>query len=212
MLLWSTTAFADPIVITSGGGSLWWDADLGGFTLKGNGTNITFDHHSGAINGFHSGDTVVIQDHAIPYTTFGRSAIVNGVAYSNVFLFGRLDMIGAPFVAPTAPMNTYMNFSTRFAMTGSLIGCSGFGAWNGSAYTCGNSTTFFSETFTGGGTLTTGPLRAFDDGNGGTAWQQRGVDSFAFSDPGPSPTPEPATLLLIATGLAVGARRFRATR
>ena len=57
MFLWSSNASADAIVITSGGGSLYWDGDLGGFQLIGNGTQITFDHHGNATDAFHSGAT-----------------------------------------------------------------------------------------------------------------------------------------------------------
>ena len=205
VFLWSSNAFADAIVITSGGGALYWDGDLGGFQLTGNGTQITFDHHGSGTTGFHSGNTVTIHDTVGPYTTFARSARVNGTFYPTVFLFGSLDLLGTPFFAPPAPMNTFVTFSTPFTMTGNLFGCSGNTVSSG---TCGSSTMLFSQSFTGSGTVTT-TQRAIDDDRGGTFYLGRGADNFSFSDPGPSPTPEPATLLLMATGLAAGVRRFR---
>jgi hypothetical protein len=213
VFLWSSNAFADAIVITSGGGFTYWDGDSGGFQLTGSGTQISFDHHGNATDAFHSGATVVIHDSVapVPYSTFARTATVKGTYYSSVFLYGSLDLLGAPFVAPAAPMNTFRDFSTSFTMNGHLIGCATPGTFNGTAYVCGGST-LFSEDFTGSGIASTGPLRALDDGSGGTTWLNRNGDNFAFSDPGPSPTPEPATLLLLATGLAAGARRFRMSK
>jgi hypothetical protein len=205
----SSTASADAIVITSGGGSVYADGDLGGFQLTGDGTQIGFDHHGSGTTGFHSGQTVSIHDIIGPYTTFSRTATVSGTVYPSVFLFGSLDLRGSPFVAATAPMNTNMIFSTSFTMNGYLIGCSSNSAtWNGTVYTCGSSRTLFSQSLTGSGFATTS-ARAIDDPSGRTLWLSRGADNFTFSPASPSPTPEPATVLLVGMGLAAGARRLR---
>src|SRR5205823_7285749 len=119
-ILLGGNAFADSIVIRSGYGFAEWDGSSAAMHLKGNGTNIIFDSSANTMGGFHAGEPVTMHSMFRPDTGIydWRDVTIRGTVYQHVFLFGLFDLIADPFVAPTAPHGTYMDFSTPFRMTG----------------------------------------------------------------------------------------------
>jgi len=206
VLLGASIAIADPIVITAGsaGGNLL--NDPGGFELIGDKTLIVSDAFGPAPPaGFAGGDTVVISGTVRPQSILNNpgNATISGTFYPSVWLFGSLDFVGAPFVAPPAqPGAVVSSFQTTFVMNGHLEG-----------YANRNQTgPLFAVAVTGSGLASAGPYLAFDD-NRWISPPSSGAVNFTFSAADPSPTPEPATMVLLASGLVIaGARRFRASR
>jgi hypothetical protein len=201
LLLWSNDALAEPIVITSGSTSVYWDGSLGPLTLVADGTHLIGEHHAFATSGFREGDTVTIRDFVSPQQNALRlfSQTVNGTFYPDVFLFGSLEFVAPPFVAPGAPQGTLRSFNTPFVMNGQLSGYADFQ----------RTMALFSVMLTGSGTASTGPYLAITTDTG-TAWLNRSGDGFTFVDASAAPIPEPASLLLLASGLVMaGTRRWR---
>jgi hypothetical protein len=215
-VLSSTPAFADAIVITSGGtGQSINYEDATNLLLIGAGTRISADAYTSLTYQINFGETTVIHGGSSPeYSCCGsfhptHNVMINGVLYPSVWLSGGVNFIGAPFVAPSAPEGTYRSFETTFMMTGQLQGYSEYRFLYGQ----NGGVPLFDVELTGTGIVRTGPYRVVSDGHGGFDWNQRGGDSFTFTDSSMNPTPEPATLLLFASGLvAVGARRLELWR
>ena len=114
LVLRSSLAGADPIVITAGHASGRNDFEPTGFELIGDGTHI-----SGTAFGpappqpLLAGQSVVIHG-GVTTTNTGNahhpvSATVNGTVYPSVWLFGSLAFLGAPFVVPPAQAGAFIN-------------------------------------------------------------------------------------------------------
>ena len=151
---------------------------------------------------FRAGETVIVRG-SVGTVTLGNNfypldQTVNGTFYPQSWLFGGLDFVGEPFVAPPAPTGAFRNFSTPFVVNGHLEG-----------YADSNRTApLFAVTVTGSGVAYAGYRVVNED-----VWDRLfdGGTTFRFSPASASPTPEPATMVLLASGLVIaGARRFRA--
>ena len=212
VLCWINLAVADPIVITSGHAYSRWDAEPVSFELNGDGTHIrAATYGPPAPRSIRAGETVVLRTFL---TTINSdiahhpvSATVNGTFYPSAWLFGRLDFLGAPFVAPPAkageypPYPPFDSLRTTFVMNGHLEGYADID----------QTIPLFTTTVTGSGLASVSGYRAFED----NVWSSYGIDGgafFEFTPENPSPTPEPASLVLFATGLvAVAGRKLRRT-
>ena len=204
IVLWSSTAFADAIVITSGLVTLSWDGGKAGFALVGAGTSLIAETEQMAPGGC----CITAGPVDLSSTVYARRmefnqplpVTVNGTQYV-IFPSATLQFTAAPLVIPASPGATdVVVFSTPFTMTGQ---------YSGYANSDLTGTPLFMLAVTGSGTARFGPFHAVDPA--GTVYAGSPGLSYLF-ETSSSPTPEPATMLLFASGLAVGARRFRSRR
>jgi hypothetical protein len=189
-------AFADPIVITRGTVTLaspfsGVDPPFG-FQLFGNDTVIaveTFDQgRVGAVAGEHVNlSTTVTPSVSI---THPLHQTVNGAQF-DVFLSGALNFNVTPFIAPATISGS---FSAPFTMSGEL---SGFFDRDRAGVP------LFTASLAGQGTASLVLVR--DTGGAFLA----SATEFTFSPAPVNATPEPGTLVMLISGLAFGALRFR---
>ena len=197
LLMSCSPAYAESIVVTGGSMSV---TGVGGndlFTLEGGGFRIAGIGHEnpvgpGVCNPCVAGTT------AISFNSTLTSFVSQGPA--DVFLDGTMVFLGPSFPASLVVSNPAPTLIAPFTFWAMLRG------FPTSSLT---GTPIFNEVFVGHGTATAN--YSFTVGPRETLVTFRDV-VYQF-DPGvsPSPTPEPGSVLLLLTGLAAVATRFRRT-
>ena len=114
LVLRSSLAVADPIVITAGQAGVRTDGEPTSFQLFGDGTKLSSDSDgSGVPQGLRAGQSVVIHGGVgtthINNSNHPVSATVNGTVYPSVWLFGGLAFLGEPFVVPPGKAGAFIN-------------------------------------------------------------------------------------------------------
>ena len=210
------SASADPIQVTSGFLTINWDGCCAGFSLQGTGFSM------GVVDNFHTshsygtlaaGTTANLDFNMTPG---GRgSAQVNGVSIQNpddIVGGGSLSWFGGnlsfdldPFAVEDGdPSATFVNFSTPFRMSGTLLGYRTFDR---------TGAPLFEVSLFGQGTVNLVNLRRFEDDGRVTFSSHLANSNFTFTAAEvAAPTPEPATLLLLGTGAGLVALRARRRR
>jgi hypothetical protein len=198
VLLSAYPCLADPVVLTGGGATLYWDGQLSSFSFTGPGTTISQDSRNPwGPTGFTVGSPVEFSGSLNPESTHGSLMTVNGTSYDNAVLVGTASFVTNSYTAAAGDSGAG-DVELPLLLSGH------FEAFN------------FGDV---GGT----PLFAFDVALQGvfrSGFVNVSPDTFLnrnfaataeFTGPaGPSQTPEPGSLLLMGTPVAaIGLRRLR---
>jgi PEP-CTERM motif len=189
-LVKSLPAHADPVVITSGNATAYWDQSLSAATLSGEGFSVSGNGRGSSPIVWFVGEMGNLDgEWHFDLATVGfppRQVTVDGATFLAV-LRGGFTATTVPFVVP--PFGTVDVFATPFTATGRV---QGFAPSDPSQL-------LFDVAIIGGGTAHVSPRPVTGENfylNDHTAV------TYEFAAQSVEPVPEPATLLLVGGGLA----------
>jgi hypothetical protein len=206
LIFTSTEIFADPVVINTGSLS-FRGSDVfvnGQFAFGGNGLSL---------NGFLSEGNTPVCDLCPPGTAlkldasfydlrFG-SGTVGSESFSRLWFTGQMFFTIGTVVLPLPDPGSIVSFTVPFTMNAFMEGCKN----NPFLYGCLDAPVFSTELVGQG--LATVELNHYYNPDTGDYYGVRGI-TYNFRDP--AAVPEPASVLLLMSGLAGAAIRFRRRR
>lgn len=201
-LLFAPEARADGLVIDSG--YIDFQNRSGGFfSLSGGGMTLNggIDFAPFVCAPCTAGETASISFYRVGGDIRGGSGVVNGVVYDRLFYEANMRIEGDVFFVPD-DTSSIVTLTVPFTFSGSVLGCE--------QSTTGSpcASPIFSTTLSGQGWATV-QLHSYVFNTGLRVYDLQRI-TYNFG-PG-APVPEPATLLLLGTGLAGVAARFRMKR
>jgi hypothetical protein len=202
-LLFAPEARADGLEIT--GGSIDFNSRAGGlFTFTGQGFTLHggIDYAPTVCSPCLAGETTNIDFYRVGGDIRGGSSgVMDGISYDSLYYTAIMQMHGDPIVVPETTSDS-VTLMVPFTFTASMLGCS----QSTSANDCASP--LFSTLLTGQGWATV-QFNSYLILDGRRLYDLRSI-SYNFGQS--APVPEPATLLLLGTGLAGLAARYRKRR
>ena len=212
-LIGVTIASADPILLTSGSASIWWDESTASFLLTGDNFSASGGGIAGAGASFGegtAGQVVNLNGSINPNILYTGTLTLNGITYSlpgaasrdqqgqltGLTWSGGLQFQTTPVVLPMTSAPTFL-LETPFLLTGTLMGLNP------------DQTVAFAVDVAGQG-MASATLTNHVQADGSNFFTDRigGVGYVVSAASAPSATPEPSTLMLTGIALAALGRRF----